>query len=65
MDEIDLPKKKKRQKVYNQTGTVDDIAYIRNKVSFLLKENRYIYRTYNHNSPIIVSFKQILSFDFF
>lgn len=64
MDEIDLPKKK-RQKVYNQTGTVDDIAYIRNKVRFLLKENRYIYRAYNHNSPIIVSFKQILSFDFF
>lgn len=35
MDEIDLPKK--RQKVYNQTGNVDDIAYIRNKVSFVVK----------------------------
>lgn len=36
MDEIDL-QKKKRQKVYNQTGNVDDIAYIRNKVSFFVK----------------------------
>lgn len=39
MDEIDLPPppQKKRQKVYDQTGNVDDIAYIRNIVGLFVK----------------------------